>query len=365
MGRNDSLRKSYRYTGSKRHYKRRGQGASWGWAITLVLLALISLVGYLGYGVYFRPVGRNTEVVYLLIGKKTSFSELREQIQTKVWPHYPRIMYYLLESRIQEQGLLPGRYAVTPKMSTTELIKVLYNGTQTPVDLDLRGIRTEDELAQHIDRHLMMTSEEFLKAMQDTTRLNRLGLDKESVRTLFFAKPYQLLWNVTPAGLMDTIELHHRHYWTQARLARLDSLGIRASDASSLAAILEEESSKQDEYPLIARLYLNRIHKGMKLQSDPTVKFALGDFSLRRILGGHLKSDSPYNTYRYTGITPGPIRLPQTESIDAVLSAPAHKHLYMCAKEDFSGYHNFASDFGTHLRNARAYQKALDARGIK
>lgn len=364
MGRADSQRRSYRYTGSTRRYNKKSR-RPWGWGLVLLVLATIAWVGYYAYGVYFRPVGRNSDTIYLLIGKQTSLTDLREQIQTKVWPHYPRVMDYLLESSTKEQGLLPGRYAVTPKMSTIELIKVLTNGTQTPVDLDLRGIRTEADLVQLIDSHLMMEGEDFLKALQDSLRLQRLGLDKESVRSLFFAKPYQLMWNVSPSGLMDTIELHHKHYWTAERQARLDSLGIKASEASALAAILEEESSKRDEYPLIARLYLNRFHKDMKLQSDPTVKFALGDFSLRRILGEHLKADSPYNTYRYVGITPGPIRLPKTESIDAVLNAPQHKYLYMCAKEDFSGYHNFAVDFGTHLKNARAYQKALDARGIK
>lgn len=363
MGRNDSKRR-YRYSSSS-SYKRRGKSGLSLWWICLPLIALLGWIGYYTYRLYYSPVGRNSDTVYLLVSKQSDIAELQEQIQTKVWPHYPKLMSYAMDYMEIEQHLRPGRYAVTPKMSTIELLKVLQSGTQTPVKLDLRGLRTEAELSEFMAKHLLMKQEEFVAELQDPKRLDSLGLNRESARSLFFAKEYLVHWNISPSGLIDTIVLHHRSYWTKERRAQLDSLGIDAPTASSLAAILESESSKTDEYPQIARLYLNRLHKGMLLQSDPTVKFALGDFSLKRILSVHLKVESPYNTYRSVGITPGPIRIPKTSSIDAVLQAPKHNHLYMCAKEDFSGYHNFACDYETHLRNARAYQKALDQRGIK
>lgn len=363
MARNDSKHK-YRVSGSSSYRRKNKAGLSLWW-ISLPLIALLAWIGYYAYRLYYSPVGRNSDTVYLLVSKQSDITELQEQIQTKVWPHYPKLMRYAMDYMEVETHLRPGRYAVTPKMSTMELLKVLQSGTQSPVKLDLRGMRTEAELSELISKHLLMKKDEFLAEFIDSKRLDSLRLNRESARSLFFAKEYLVHWNISPSQLMDTIVMHYQHFWTKERRAQLDSLGIDAPTASSLAAILESESSKTDEHPQIARLYLNRLHKGMLLQSDPTVKFALGDFSLKRILSVHLKVDSPYNTYRNVGITPGPIRIPKTSTIDAVLQAPKHNYLYMCAKEDFSGYHNFASDYGTHLRNARAYQKALDQRGIK
>ena len=163
---------------------------------------------------------------------------------------------------------------------------------------------------------------------------------------------------------MDSIRAEHNRYWTPERRAKADKLGLTTAEISTLASIVESESAKTKEYGQIAQLYINRYNKGMLLQSDPTVKFALGDFSIRRILLEHLKADSPYNTYRNKGLPPGPICLPKQATIDSILNAPHHEYIYMCAKEDFSGYHNFAADYATHQSNARRYQEALNKRGI-
>lgn len=154
-------------------------------------------------------------------------------------------------------------------------------------------------------------------------------------------------------------------FWTDDRREKARKLGLTPVEVATLASIVEEESAKPDEYPAIARLYMNRLKKGMLLQADPTVKYATGNFALRRITGEHLRTPSPYNTYLHPGLPPGPLRTPSKSTIDRVLSAPAHTYLYMCAKEDFSGYHNFASDYATHTANARRYQKELNRRGIK
>lgn len=339
------------------------------WSIIACLFACISAaiayIGYHAYLAYYKPVGRNTEVVYLLVDETTDLAKLRKQIQVKVWPNYPWELSKLIEYYDLGQHLRPGRYAVSPEMSTVQMLQVLLKHEQSPINLDLRAVRTEEELIQVISRQLMMKGEHFRNLLTDSLRLNSLSLDRESVRSLFFAKEYPMLWSISPQALMDTIIREYKTFWTNERLSKAQAQGITPAEASALAAILESESSKRAEYPTIAGLYLNRFRKGMLLQSDPTVKFALGDFSLRRILNQHLTVDSPYNTYKYVGITPGPIRLPQTATIDSVLNAPQHDYLYMCAKEDFSGFHNFAVDYRTHMQNARLYQQALNQRGIR
>ena len=158
---------------------------------------------------------------------------------------------------------------------------------------------------------------------------------------------------------------HYCNYWSADRREKAKSMGLSPAEVSVVASIVEEETNKKDERPLVARLYLNRIKQGMKLQADPTVKFALGDFSLRRITLKHLYVESPYNTYINKGLPPGPIRIVNKATLDDVLNAPEHKYIYMCAKEDFSGYHNFAEDYATHRSNARRYQAELNRRNIK
>ncbi len=158
---------------------------------------------------------------------------------------------------------------------------------------------------------------------------------------------------------------YRNRFWSKERRSKAASLGLTPSQVATIASIVEEETAKADEKPKVARLYLNRLKKGIKLQADPTVKFATGDFTLRRITGKHLAIESPYNTYKVNGLPPGPIRIPAAATIDAVLNAPKHDYIYMCAKEDFSGYHNFASDYATHMANARRYQAELNRRGIR
>lgn len=349
----------------KKPKKKRTPRSAWG----IGLLILCLLLGGIAYSIYHilyqRPVGRNKQTVYLLVGKQTTLEELQEQIQKKVWPHNPRLLNFLIEHEGLSRQLHPGRYAVTPRMTASELVKALANGTQTPTRLNLSGVRTEAELLQRLSSYLMLTEDELRQALLDSLRLRREGLNRESVRSLFFAEEYSLLWNISAEGLMDTIQMHHAHFWTEERRRQADRIGLTLPEVSALAAIVESESAKRDEYGRIARLYLNRLEQNMPLQSDPTVKFALGDFSLRRITGKHLSTPSPYNTYRHEGLTPGPIRLPRPSTMDSVLRAPAHDYIYMCAKEDFSGYHNFAKSYAEHLVNARRYQAALNARGIR
>ncbi|MDE7125694.1 MAG: endolytic transglycosylase MltG, partial [Muribaculaceae bacterium] len=172
-------------------------------------------------------------------------------------------------------------------------------------------------------------------------------------------------WTASPAAIVENLVDVRDRFWNDSRSAKARAIGLTPAQVATVASIVEEETAKADERPLVARLYLNRLEKGMPLQADPTVKFSLGEFGLRRITGAHLKVESPYNTYKYKGLPPGPIRIADRSAIDDVLDAPRHNYIYMCAKEDFSGYHNFATDYASHANNARRYRQALDRRGIK
>ncbi len=351
---------------SRRSRSRRPGRRTWG--KTLIVLALILLVG-LGYGawriysVYTAPVGRHTQTQYLFVTKATTLSELRESIQVKLFPNHPHWLDYLIDRADLGKHLRPGRYAVTTDMTASDLVEALMSGPQAPVKIPLRAnLRTEADLIRELDKFLMIDSAEIAEALKDSTLLVPTGLTREQARSLFLVGDYEILWDITPSDLIKTFVRHHNDYWTSERKALAQGLGLSPSEVAILSTIVDAESAKRDEHSRIAGLYINRLRRQMPLQSDPTIIYALGDWSIRRVVGVHLQVASPYNTYRHVGLPPGPIRLPHPKTIDAVLRAEDHTYIYMCARETFDGYHNFASDYATHMRNARLYQRALTAR---
>ena len=192
-----------------------------------------------------------------------------------------------------------------------------------------------------------------------------MGFTSQTIPAMFIPNTYEMYWNISAGKLMQRMKREYTAFWTETRRSRAEKAGISPVEAAILASIVEEESAATEEYSIIAGLYINRLHRGMPLQADPTVKFALGNFTLHRILHEHLNVDSPYNTYLYSGLPPGPIRIPSIAGVDAVLNYSKHHYLYMCAKEDFSGKHNFAASLAEHNRNAGRYQAALNRLGIR
>jgi len=256
-----------------------------------------------------------------------------------------------------------GAYLIRHGQRTLSISRNLARGMQTPVRVSWNSARTLQQLAGIIASQLDFTPEEFLQACNE--ELTAQGYKAPEFMAAFLPDSYEFYWTTTPEAAVRRMTQYRDRFWTDDRREKARKLGLTPVEVATLASIVEEESAKPDEYPAIARLYMNRLKKGMLLQADPTVKYATGNFALRRITGEHLRTPSPYNTYLHPGLPPGPIRTPSKSTIDRVLSAPAHTYLYMCAKEDFSGYHNFASDYATHTANARRYQKELNRRGIK
>ena len=245
------------------------------------------------------------------------------------------------------QRIRPGRYAVTPDMSTLRLFRNLRNGSQAPVKLTIPVVRTPERLAAELARHLQPDSATLARCFADEAFCRRYGCDTATLLCLFLPNTYDVWWNTTPDALMRRMQRESRAFWTDERREQARAAGLTPNEVITLASIVEQETADNSEKPRVAGMYLNRLHRGMKLQADPTVKYALGDFSLRRILHKHLAADSPYNTYRYAGLPPGPICIPSLASIEAVLRYERHNYIFMCAKEDFSGSHNFAATGGS------------------
>ena len=263
------------------------------------------------------------------------------------------------------ENIRTGKYAIQPDEGIITVLRKLKNGHQEPVRLTIPESRTTDRLAGALSRKLMMDSLALSVLLKDSTLCAKMGYDTATIVCLFVPNTYEVYWNTSIDNFMNRMKKEHDKFWNNNRQAKAAALGLNPNEVCTLASIIDEETSNNPEKPMIARMYLNRLKKGMPLQADPTVKFALKDFALKRIYHNMLSTDSPYNTYKNVGLPPGPIKVASVAGIDAVLNAPDHQYLYMCAKEDFSGTHNFASSYSEHLRNAAKYSKALNERGIK
>lgn len=258
-----------------------------------------------------------------------------------------------------------GRYEVRPDESTITVFRHLKNGHQSPVMLTIPESRTTDRLAGALSKKLMLDSASVAILLKDSAFCAKLGYDPANIVCLFVPNTYEVWWNTSLDNLMARMQKEHDHFWDADRTAKAKAIGLTPNEVCTLASIIDEETANNAEKPMIAGMYINRLNKGMPLQADPTIKFALQDFALRRIYHDMLTYNSPYNTYRNTGLPPGPIKIASVAGINAVLNRVEHNYLYMCAKEDFSGTHNFAATYQEHLRNAAKYSKALNDRGIK
>jgi UPF0755 protein len=220
-------------------------------------------------------------------------------------------------------------------------------------------------MARNVSRQLMIDSTEVAKLINDTAYIQKMGYTKETLPALFIPNTYEVYWDMSAEDFMARMQKEHKAYWNEKRMKQAEAIGLTPVEVATLASIVEEETANQAEKPMVAGLYINRLKKGMLLQADPTVKFSLQEFGLKRILFKHLEVDSPYNTYKYAGLPPGPIRVPSYQGLESVLNYTKHNYIYMCAKEDFSGTHNFAVTSAQHAANARKYQQALNRRGIR
>lgn len=264
-----------------------------------------------------------------------------------------------------KESIKPGRYEIKPNAANKEIISKIRSGNQDPVKLTFNNVRTKEDLIKKIGTKLDFDSNVLLEKMKNEEACAKYGFTSETIMCMFLPDTYFIYWNSSVEDFMDRMKTEYEKFWNDKRLAQAKVINMTPIQVGVMASIVQSETNKPDEMPRVAGVYVNRIATDMPLQADPTVKFAVGDFSLKRILTKHLMTPSPYNTYINTGLPPGPIALPERVALDAVLGYEKHNYTYFCAKEDFSGYHNFAATYTEHLKNADIYQAALDARGIK
>jgi len=258
----------------------------------------------------------------------------------------------------------PGYYVITKGMRINDLINLIRSGKQTPVKVLFHNTRTLEELSGMIGRQLEADSLSLITLLIDTEFIEQKGWTRQTLPALFVPNTYEFFWNTSARQFFNRMEVEYRKFWSDNRLEKAKILQLTSVEVSTLASIVDEETYHKSEMPKIAGVYLDRLKKGYRLQADPTIRFARRDFSGKRVLTKDLQIDSPYNTYRHYGLPPGPIRIPSIQAIVAVLNPDRNGYLYFCAKEDFSGYHNFSKSLKEHNRNAAKYRKALNQRRI-
>ena len=315
------------------------------------------------YYYFFAQAFQITDTTYIYIDRDDNV----DSVYTKITQAGNPKQMHGFESLVRYQGynVKTGRYAIKPTDNMRYLHRRLSMGYQTPVKLTIGSVRTLDRMARNASRQLMIDSVEIATLLNDTAFIRKMGYTKETLPALFIPNTYEVYWNMSAEDFMTRMQKEHKAYWNEKRIKQAEEIGLTPIEVATLASIVEEETAANAEKPMVAGLYINRLKRGMLLQADPTVKFSLQEFGLKRILFKHLEVDSPYNTYKYAGLPPGPIRVPSYQGLESVLNYTKHNYLYMCAKEDFSGTHNFAVTSAQHAANARKYQQALNRKGIR
>ncbi|RYY69016.1 MAG: endolytic transglycosylase MltG [Chitinophagaceae bacterium] len=328
--------------------------------IILVIVVLLLIVGiYLGWQV-FGPTVKAPADNYFYIKTGATYNDVITSLKDQKIIGSPFVFNRLSRQAGYDDKVRPGRYEIKEGMSLYNLIRMLKSGRQSPVKLVINKLRTKEDLAKKMGNQFEGGEAQAIQFLYSNDSLNKYGLDTNTAMTAVIPNTYLLNWNNSFSKLFGRLKTEEEKFWNKERKAKAASKNMSTKQVYTMASIVEEETNKLKDKGLIASVYMNRIKKGMKLEADPTVKYAMRDFGLKRILYGHLKYPSPFNTYQNTGLPPGPICTPSTETIDAVLDAPSTDYIFFVAKPGLDGYSNFASSYEEHLKFAKAYQVWLD-----
>ena len=336
----------------------------------LVIVLLVFAVSFISFSFYAYQAVQTPNLLVeqpdkvLLIPEGTTFAQLQKKLHDEDYVNDLLSFSVLAKLMKYDENIKPGRYLLRADMSNLSAIRLLRSGQQTPVNVTFNNVRLKHELAERLCENLQADAAEFEALLNDASVVSRYGFTTENVLCLFLPNTYEFFWTTTARELLERMAREYEKFWTVERRQQADSLGMTPVEVSVLASIVESETNKPDEAPVVAGLYLNRLDRNIALEADPTLVFAAQDFTIKRVLNKHKEIDSPYNTYKNPGLPPGPIRIPSIGAVQAVLNHQDHDYIFMCAREDFSGYHNFATNLRAHNANARRYQRALSAAGI-
>ena len=333
--------------------------------IPLIILSTILTTGsvYTYQMLYSPNFLINADVNFIIMEENTDFNELIKKLEDDTLINDILSFSFLSKLMEYQENIKIGAYKVKMNMSNYEMITMLRSGNQTPIKLTFTYARKIEDLAEKITTKLKMSKDDLLNYLNENIN-NYSGFKKTDIISIFLPDTYEVYWNISPEKLTNKMYSEYKKFWNEERISKLDKINLNQKEAIVLASIVASESRMLDEADRIAGLYINRLNRNMRLQADPTLIFAANDFTIRRVLNKHKKIKSPYNTYIHRGLPPGPIRLASKKYIDAVLNYEKHNYIYMCAKEDFSGYHAFATNLSDHNRNAKKFQIALNRRKI-
>jgi len=337
------------------------------WLIIIFIFAALALIANNFYGVFFRAniELNDKEFVIIYIPTGSDFDQVCEILSNDGGLMSVEQFRFTSKQKGYIDNVKPGRYKIRNHFSNSSLVNMLRAGNQEPLNLTFNNVRTMNDLAEKLSKQLEFSTDSILKVLKNDSIAKSYGFTPEEFPVMFIPNTYQVLWNISPEKFTDRMHREYSTFWSDERINLAAEINLTPIQVSILASIVISETTKKDEMSKVAGVYINRLNRGMKLEADPTVKFAIGDFELKRILFRHLEFDSPYNTYLYPGLPPGPIYLPDGHAIDAVLNYEKHGFIFMCAKDDFSGYHAFAKTNAEHQRNAQRYHAALNRAKIR
>ncbi len=353
--------------GKKKSKKKSGKRASF--TVLLVLGILLVFAAAFGFWLYKTVMSPNVQTadgkpVELFIPTGYDYEQIKKRLSNAQCLVNEKSFNWVANKKELPANIHPGRYIVNDGMSNNQLVNMLRGGLQTPVKVKFNNIRDIDQLAGRIASQIEADSASISAKLHDQQYINQLGFNKYTIPALFLPDTYEFYWNTDAEGFVVRMFQEYNKFWTEERKQQAQSKGLTPVQVSTLASIVNKETNMTDEMPRVAGVYINRLKSNWLLQADPTLIFAWNDYTIRRVLDRHKEIESPYNTYKYIGLPPGPICIPSIAAIKAVLNAEDHNYFYFCAKEDFSGYHNFAKTLSEHNRNAARYKQALNQRGI-
>jgi len=342
-----------------------GKAARVSMLLVFLGMVIMVLVVYKLYERVFVPnvnLGAEHELFYIPTG--SDFEYVIDHLEKQGIIENRKSFRWVAIKKGYDKSVKPGRYKISNELSNNDLVNHLRSGNQDPVMVVFNNVRSLANVAGKVSRYMEKDSAEFASWLRDPELPLRYGFEASDFTSMFVPETYEFFWTDSPEDFTERMKKEYEKFWNGERDRKAKKLGMTRSEVVTLASIVDEETLYDDENSRVAGLYMNRLEKGIALQADPTLKFALGDFSRQRILNEDKKVNSPYNTYKYKGLPPGPISIPSVAAIDGVLNYEKHRYLYMCAKADFSGYHAFAQSYSQHIKNAREYQRELNKRRI-